>query len=234
MSWIRKGRKWKRRRRKEEKKVIDTKFVFVVARRDSRFHFERIIRVASSRGFFSLSALADSTRRSSYLVFLFFAAEGRRGAVWRLGSGAYLPKYSREDGKVGGWRKNPYGFSKRFRRNTKSFAEQASNRRFMQIRRGCMAQMLKNGRLKICESVPAAIGKVLGAMRVISLSDVAGFLLLSFSYGESSKAALLPTRSLMPPYLARWVARCPRLPPRKRVYEPSFREKLRDPSTRSA
>nr|KAF7396850.1 hypothetical protein H0235_016387 [Vespula pensylvanica] len=99
-------------------------------------------------------------------------AKGRRGAVWRLGSGAYLPKYSREDGKVGGWRKNPYGFSKRFRRNTKSFAEQASNRRFMQIRRGCMAQMLKNGRLKICESVPAAIERLFGAIsRLLPILD---------------------------------------------------------------
>lgn len=69
MSWIRKGRKWKKKRRKEESKVIDTKFVFVVARRDSRFHFERIIHVAISREFFSLSALADSTHTS----FSFFS-----------------------------------------------------------------------------------------------------------------------------------------------------------------
>lgn len=41
----------------------------------------------------------------------------------------------------------------------KVFTEQGWNRWFMQIRRRCIAQMLKNGRLKICESVRAAIGE---------------------------------------------------------------------------
>lgn len=41
----------------------------------------------------------------------------------------------------------------------KVFTEQGWNRWFMQIRRRRIAQMLKNGRLKICESVRPAIGE---------------------------------------------------------------------------
>jgi len=42
---------------------------------------------------------------------------------------------------------------------TKSWSEQVPNRWLMQIRHRRIAQMLKNGRLKICESVPFAIGE---------------------------------------------------------------------------
>jgi len=45
------------------------------------------------------------------------------------------------------------------RRDSKSPPEQVPNRWLMQIRRRRIAQMLKNGRLKICESVPLAIGE---------------------------------------------------------------------------
>jgi len=45
------------------------------------------------------------------------------------------------------------------RRDSESPPEQVPNRWLMQIRRRRIAQMLKNGRLKICESVPLAIGE---------------------------------------------------------------------------
>lgn len=45
------------------------------------------------------------------------------------------------------------------RRDTESWPEQVPNRWLMQIRRRHIAQMLKNGRLKICESVPSPIGE---------------------------------------------------------------------------